>query len=55
MAVPSTKPAKTRERILWKPEESVVVVKILIPRKSVTIFFLIKLLKVGLPELKRER
>jgi hypothetical protein len=52
---PSNPPIDTRERILRKPEESVVVVKDFIPRKGVTIFFLIKLLKVGLLELKRER
>jgi len=48
-------PDEIRERILRKPEESVVVVKVFIPRKSVTILFLIKLLKVGLLELKRRR
>jgi len=52
---PPNPPDEIRERILRKPEESVVVVKVFIPRKSITIFFLIKLLKVGLLELKRER
>ena len=52
---PPIPPVETRERILRKPEESVVVVKVFIPRKSVTIFFLINPLKVGLLELIRRR
>jgi hypothetical protein len=52
---PPNASVETRERILRKPEESVVVVKVFIPRKSVTIFFLTKPLRAGLLEFIRRR
>jgi hypothetical protein len=43
---PPNPPDGTKERILRKPEESVVVVKVFIPRKRVSIF-LVKVLKLN--------